>query len=105
MTPPNITIARWPNRLATWPIAIPPTPEPSQATALATAGTVRVPSSSAAMSLSATVTIQALPSATQLAISAAVATTQDERVSIDGKGGCNISRQSGERLFYRLATG
>src|SRR5450631_1941164 len=87
---PNITVQRVPMRSAIRPITIPPTPEPSQASALASAGIERVPPTSAAMSLSATAVIQAAPNDIPMMHSATEATTQDARLSIDDEGDCNI---------------
>jgi ABC-type hemin transport system substrate-binding protein len=74
---------------------MPPTPEPSQASALASAGIERVPPTSAAMSLSATAVIQAAPNAIIIVNSATEATTQDARLSIEVD--CNINERPGWR--------
>ena len=88
---PNITVQRVPTRSAMRPIMMPPTPEPSQASALASAGIERVPPTSAAMSLSATAVIQAAPNAISHGARAPpMATTQDARLSIEEEGDCNI---------------
>ena len=68
---------------------MPPMPEPSQASALASAGTERTPPTSPAMSLSATAVIQAAPNAIIMTTSAAEATTQEALVSIEEKD-CNM---------------
>ena len=60
---PPITVQRAPMRSATWPIMMPPRPEPNQASELASAGTERAPPASAAMSFSATAVSQAAPNA------------------------------------------
>ena len=66
-------------------------PEPSQASALASAGIERTPSTSAAMSLSATAVIHAAPNAISIVTSAAVATAQEALVSIEDDD-CSIRR-------------
>ena len=98
---PNITVQRVPMRSAMRPIMMPPTPEPSQASALASAGIERVPPTSAAMSLSATAVIQAAPNAITMMHSATEATTQDARLSIEEEGDCNIKRNPAGDPFYR----
>src|SRR6185437_590522 len=80
---PQITVQRVPTRSAMRPIRMPPTPEPSQASALASAGIERAPPASAAMSLSATAVIQAAPNAIIMMNSATEATTQEALVSIE----------------------
>src|SRR5689334_12576584 len=80
---PHITVQRVPIVLAIRPINMPPTPEPSQASALASAGVERTPSTSAAMSLSATAVIHAAPNAISMVTSATVATAQEVFVSIE----------------------
>ena len=82
------------------PIMMPPTPEPSQASAEASAGTERVPPTSAAMSLSATAVIQAAPNAIIMVTSATEATTQDARLSMDEEGDCNIQGEPGGRVPF-----
>ena len=80
---------------------MPPTPEPSQASALASAGIERAPPTSAAMSLSATAVIQAAPNDIIMANSAADATTQDALVSSVWEGDCNMECGSGGARLYR----
>ena len=75
-------------------------PEPSQASALASAGTERVPPTSAAMSLSATALIQDEPNAIAMMVSAAAATTQEALLSIDEEE-CNIQREPGGRSLLQ----
>src|SRR4051794_4024076 len=82
---PKITVQRVPTRPAMRPIMIPPSPEPSQTVAVASAGTDAVPLASAAMSLNATGVIQPAPKVIRIATSAAVATVQDSLVSMEGK--------------------
>jgi hypothetical protein len=62
---------------------MPPMPEPSQASPLASAGIERVPPTSPAMSLSATTVIQAAPNAIIMIRSATEATIQESLVSIE----------------------
>jgi hypothetical protein len=69
---------------------IPPAPEQSQASEVARAGTEREPPTSSAMSLSATAAIHAEPNAIVIVQSATLATTQDDRVSIEDGTGCCI---------------
>ena len=78
---PQITVQRVPTRSAMRLITMPPVPEPSQASALASAGIERVPPISPAMSLSATAMIQAAPNAIIITRSATEATTQESLVS------------------------
>src|SRR5689334_5297118 len=80
---PNSTVQRVPARSATRPMMMPPVPDPSQASALASDGTERAPSTSAAMSLSATAVIHAAPKAIIKTMSATEATTQESLVSIE----------------------
>jgi hypothetical protein len=87
---PPSTVQRVPMRSASRPIRMPPRPEPSQASALPSAGIERVPPTSAAMSLSATAVTQLAPNAINSANSATKATTQDDRLSIEVKGDCSI---------------
>src|SRR5215468_7632180 len=87
---PDITVHRVPTRSAIWPIRMPPTPDPSQASALASAGIERAPPASAAMSLSATAMIQAAPNAIIMVSSATEATIQESLVSIE-EGDCSIN--------------
>jgi hypothetical protein len=61
---------------------MPPTPDPSQASELASAGIERVPPTSAAMSVRATAVIHAVPNAISIVASATPATTQEVLVSI-----------------------
>src|SRR5215471_1428097 len=91
---PQSTVQRVPTRFAIRPMRMPPTPEPSQASALASAGTDRTPPTSAAMSLSATAVIQAAPNAINMVISATVATAHDAFVSIDEEADCNIKKET-----------
>ena len=100
---PNITVQRVPTRSAMRPITMPPTPEPSQASAEASAGIERVPPTSAAMSFSATAVIQAAPNDMPMMQSATEATTQDARLSIDDEGDCNIRRAPGWRTLLQGA--
>ena len=99
---PPSTVQRVPMRSAMRPMTMPPTPEHSQASAEASAGTSRAPPTSAAMSLSATGVIQAPPNAISKVTSATVATTQDDRLSIEAVA--ELQHESGTRLddsFYR----
>src|SRR5215471_13788868 len=86
---PQMTVHRVPTLSAMRPIRMPPTPEPSQASALANAGIERTPSTSAAMSLSATAVIQAAPKAISIVTSATVATAHEAFVSTEEEV-CNI---------------
>ena len=88
---PQITVHLVPTLSAIRPITMPPIPEPSQASALASAGMERTPSTSAAMSLSATAVIHAAPNAISMVTSATVATAQEALVSIEENGDCNIT--------------
>src|SRR5262249_7703514 len=97
---PQITVERVPTLSAMRPIRMPPKPEPSQARALARAGTERAPPTSAAMSLSATAVIQAPPNAISIVTRATLATTQEALVSIED-GDCSI-RKVRRASFYRL---
>src|SRR3970040_589246 len=87
---PNSTVQRVPTRSAMRPIMMLPAPEPSQASALASAGIERVRPTSSAMSLSATAVIQAAPNAIIMINSAAEATAHDALLSIDDVGDGNI---------------
>src|SRR6516225_7097247 len=99
---PQITVQRVPTRSAMRPMRMPPAPEPSQASELASAGIERVPSTSAAISLSATAVIHAEPNAIISVQSAAEATIQDARLSTE-EVGCSMQKGSGwETPFYRL---
>src|SRR3974377_2336165 len=91
---PKITVPRVPTRSAIRPIIMPPAPEPSQATALASAGTERVPPTSLAISLRATTAIQAPPYDIVMMKSATEATTHDVLVSIEDED-CSIRVCSG----------
>src|ERR1017187_7810497 len=92
---PNITVQRVPMRSAMRPIMMPPMPEPSQASALASAGIERVPPTSLAMSFSATAVIQAAPNDIAMMNSATEAMTQDALLSMDDEGDCNIKKEPG----------
>src|ERR1035438_395292 len=92
---PTITVQRVPMRSAMRPITMPPMPEPSQASALASAGIERMPPTSAAMSLSATAVIQAAPNDIAMMNSATEAMTQDALLSMDDEGDCNIKKEPG----------
>src|SRR5476651_467687 len=99
---PDITVQRVPTRSAIRDMMMPPAPEPSHASELASAGTERDPPTSLAMSLSATAVIQAAPNDIPSITSAADATAQEALVSTEAEGDCNIGR--GIRLadpFYR----
>src|SRR4051812_39656993 len=89
---PKITVQRVPTRSATRDIMMPPTPEPSHASALASAGTERDPPTSPAISLSATAVIQAAPKDIARMNSATDATAQEALVSIELAGNCNIGQ-------------
>src|SRR5512146_3266291 len=103
MNAPDIPVQRVPIRSAMRPITMPPTPEPSQASAEASAGIERVPPTSAAMSLSATAVIHAAPNDMPMIQSATEATTQDARLSIDDEGDCNIEKGPGWRSLLQTA--
>src|ERR1700733_2057097 len=77
---PKITVQRVPIRSAIRDMMIPPAPEPSHASALASAGTERDPLTSLAMSLSATTAIQAAPNDIARTNSATDATAQEALV-------------------------
>src|SRR6478752_8535281 len=83
---PDITVQRVPTRSATRDMMMPPMPEPSQASELASAGMERAPPTSAAMSLSATAVIQAAPNDIPRMASAAEATAQEALVSTEAEG-------------------
>src|SRR5947209_9756316 len=89
---PKITVQRVPTRSATRDMMMPPTPEPSQASALASAGMERDPPTSPAMSFSATAVIQAAPNDIARMKSATDATAQEALVSIELAGNCNIGQ-------------
>src|SRR3974390_3905204 len=91
---PKITVPHVAPRSAIRPIIMPPAPEPSQATALASAGTERVPPTSLAISLSATTAIQAPPYDIVMMKSATEAATHDVLVSIEDEA-CSIRVCSG----------
>src|ERR1700716_304735 len=100
---PKITVQRVPTRSAIRDMMMPPMPEPSHASALASAGTERNPPTSPAMSLSATAVIQAAPNDIARMTSATEATAQDALVSMELAGNCSIweGNPVGES-FYRL---
>src|SRR6266700_4125842 len=98
---PQITVHLVPTLSAIRPIRMPPIPEPSQASALASAGIARTPSTSAAMSLSATAVIHAAPKAISIVTSATVATAQEALVSIED-GDCSIEGSPAGHPFDRL---
>src|SRR4249919_608024 len=83
---PDITVQRVPTRSATRDMMMPPTPEPSQANELASAGTERDPPTSLAISLSATAVIQAAPNDIPRIASATEATAQEALVSTESEG-------------------
>src|SRR3954451_8703654 len=87
---PAITVQRVPTRSATRDIRMPPIPEPSQASALASAGTERAPPTSAAISFSATAVIHAAPNDIARNNSATEATAQEVLVSTEVAGNCSI---------------
>src|ERR1700712_3482610 len=87
---PKITVQRVPTRSAIRDMMMPPAPEPSHASELASAGTERNPPASLAMSLSATAVIQAAPNDIPSITSATEATAQEALVSTEADGGCNI---------------
>src|SRR3954447_14150004 len=89
---PDITVARVPTRWAIRDIRMPPTPEPSHASALASAGTERNPPTSAAISFSATAVIHAAPNDIARINNATEATAQEALVSTDVVGGCSIGK-------------
>src|SRR4051794_18523115 len=87
---PAITVQRVPTRSATRDMTMPPTPEPSHASALASAGTERAPPTSAAMSFSATAVIHAAPNDIARISSATEATAQEVLVSTEVAGNGSI---------------
>jgi hypothetical protein len=104
---PKITVQRVPTRSAIRAMMMPPVPEPSHASALASAGTERDPPTSLAMSLSATTVIQAAPNDIPRIKSATEATAQEALVSTEPEGDCNIRRKTrladpftGRRKFH-----
>src|SRR6476646_2258425 len=100
---PQMTVHRVPTLSASRPIKMPPTPEPSQASALASAGMERMPLTSAAISLSATTVIHAAPNAISMVKRAAMATAHDFLDSIEGTVDGNIRRESGWPVFWQPA--
>src|SRR3954471_17323277 len=91
---PKIPVQRVPTRSATRDMMMPPMPEPSHASAPASAGTERDPPTSLAMSLSATAVIQAAPNDIPRTASATEATAQEALVSMELEGDCNIRRET-----------
>src|SRR5437763_730712 len=87
---PKITVQRVPTRSAIRDMMMPPMPEPSHASALASAGTERNPPTSLAMSLSATAVIQAAPNDIARMKSATEATAQEAFVSTEAEENCGI---------------
>ena len=77
MMAPKMTVQRMPYRVAIGPIAMPPRPEPSQASAAASAGTERWLPASAAIALRPTETIHSPPNEKARQASATVATTHE----------------------------
>src|ERR1043166_5832419 len=103
---PQITVQRVPTRSAIRDMMMPPTPEPSHASALASDGTERNPSTSAAMSLSATAVIHAAPNDIARINSATEATAQEALVSTELAGNCSIEEgESGGRTLIAGRTG
>src|SRR3954452_18282410 len=94
MIEPAITVQRVPTRSATRDIRMPPTPEPSHASALASAGTEREPPTSAAISFSATAVIHAAPNDIARINNATEATAQEALVSTDVVGSCSIGKRN-----------
>src|SRR5215813_156453 len=101
MAAPNITVQRTPTRSAMRPITMPPTPTPIQPREPANAGVSRPLPKSAAMALSETTATHGAPNESASASSAAVAATQDVRVSmvVIGTDECmdTVPAGSGER--------
>src|SRR5436305_8962233 len=91
---PAITVQRVPTRSASRDMMMPPAPEPSQASALASAGTERDPPTSAAMSFSATAVIHAAPNDIARISSATEATAQEVLVSTEVAGNCSIGKDN-----------
>src|SRR3954469_24181203 len=89
---PKITVQRVPTRSAIRDMMMPPMPEPSHASALASAGTEREPPTSLAMSLSATAVIQAAPNDIARMNSATAATAQEALVSTEAGGNCSMGQ-------------
>ena len=79
---PNAAIRRAPNRSATHPIRMPPSPDPMYAADPASAGTDRGTSSPAAICFSATTATSGAPNATVKIANDAATTTHDVRLSI-----------------------
>src|SRR3954454_5771580 len=100
MLEPAITVQRVPTRSATRDMMMPPTPEPSHASALASAGTERAPPTSPAMSLSATAVIQAAPNDIARMNSATEATAQEALLSTELAGNCSMGKRI--RLAHRF---
>src|SRR6185312_2498076 len=90
ISPPQTTVQRVPTRSAMRLMMMPPAPEPSQASELASAGIERAPPTSAATSFNATAMIHAAPNAIIMIRSATEATTQDSLVSIV-EGDCSMN--------------
>src|SRR4029079_3721836 len=113
---PQMTVHRVPTLSASRPIKMPPTPEPSQTSAVASAGMERMPLTSAAMSLSATAAIHATPNAISMVKRAAMGTDNDSFDAVeegchgdgprpfgfDGRSG-RLQHQAGVRLVNLLA--
>src|SRR3954453_11985392 len=91
---PKITVQRVPIRSATRDMIMPPTPEPSHASALASAGTERDPPTSAAISLSATAEINATPNDIARMNSATEGTAHEALVSTELVGNCSIGKEN-----------
>src|SRR5579862_1971509 len=87
---PMMTVVRVPTRSAIRDMRMPPSPEPSHASDVPSAGIERDPPTSAAMSLSPTAVIQAAPNDIASATSAADATAQEVLVSTEAEGGCSM---------------
>src|SRR5882757_7137923 len=106
---PKITVQRVPTRSAIRDMMMPPMPEPSHASAPASAGTDRDPPTSLAMSLSATAVIQAAPNDIPRIANATEATTQEALVSTESEGDGSIGREirlanpfTGRTRFHHL---
>src|SRR3954451_15986331 len=100
---PRITVQRVPTRSAMRDMMMPPMPEPSQARALASAGTELDPPTSPAMSLSPTAVIQAAPNDIARMKSATEATAQEALVSTEAGGNCSIGQKSGLATLLQTA--
>src|ERR1700688_4376436 len=96
---PQITVQRVPPRSAIRAMMMPPAPEPSHASALASAGTERDPPTSLAMSFSATTLIQAAPNDIARIKSATEATAQEALVSTEPEGNCSMGNPDGRALL------